>query len=312
VTVEASRRSRASAFLEGRAANRRSLDITTPEGVTLFFDLADPGERATAFAIDFFIWTVATFLIYLILIFVIFGALSLTDEVGTAIALSIMLFLGFAVRNLYFIHFELAWQGATPGKRIVGIRVVDRKGGPLLPIAIVARNLTREVEIFIPLGMLMSFGHSANLWEELSLVAWMGLFSALPLVNRARMRGGDLIAGTVVVALPRRLLLADLADAGASHIFLEKHLGAYGAFELQILEDMLRRPNAPEAPQLRREVCDKICAKIGWSSKIADADTGRFLMDFYTAQRAHLERDQLYGKFRADKNDTPQSIKTAG
>jgi uncharacterized RDD family membrane protein YckC len=312
VTVEASRHGRASAFLEGRAASRRNLAITTPEGVTLFFDLADPGERATAFVIDLFIWMAATIIIYLILVFVVLGALSLTNEVGTAIALSIMLFLGFAVRNLYFIHFELAWQGGTPGKRIVGIRVVDRKGGPLLPIAIVARNLTREMEVFIPLGVVLSLGHGTGFWEQLSLFAWMALFSSLPLFNRARMRGGDLIAGTVVVALPRRLLLADLVDTGVKHAFLEKHLGAYGAFELQILEDMLRRPKAPDAAQLRRDVCDKICAKIGWPSKIADADTGRFLMDFYTAQRAHLEREQLYGKFRADKNDAPQAIKTAG
>ena len=60
------------------------------------------------------------------------------------------------MRNLYFIHFELSWHGATPGKRIVGIRVVDRRGGPLLPAAVIARNLTREIEIFIPLGVLIS------------------------------------------------------------------------------------------------------------------------------------------------------------
>jgi hypothetical protein len=60
MTVEASRNALASDFLEGRSAKRRSIAITSPEGVTLFFNLADPGERATAFAIDFFIWTVAT------------------------------------------------------------------------------------------------------------------------------------------------------------------------------------------------------------------------------------------------------------
>jgi len=51
MTVEASRNALASDFLEGRTAKRRSIAITAPEGVTLFFDLADPGERATAFAI---------------------------------------------------------------------------------------------------------------------------------------------------------------------------------------------------------------------------------------------------------------------
>jgi uncharacterized RDD family membrane protein YckC len=302
MTVETSRNVLASDFLEGRTQKRRSIAITSPEGVTLFFNLADPGERATAFAIDFFLWSVATTLFYLILVFVVFGAFRLTGQIGLTVALSIMLFLGFAVRNFYFIHFELAWQGSTPGKRAVGIRVVDRKGGALTPTAIVARNLTREVEIFIPLGILSSLGHGNDVFENLALAAWMLLFSALPLFNHARMRGGDLIAGTVVVALPKKLLLADLVDAQTQNTFLEKHLRAYGTFELQILEELLRRPNAPDAAQLRREVCDKIVKKIGWPSQIADADTARFLTDFYAAQRAHLEREQLYGKFRADKN----------
>jgi uncharacterized RDD family membrane protein YckC len=302
MTVEASRNSLASDFLEGRAKKRNSVTVTTPEGVNLFFNLADAGERATAFAIDFAVWTIATILFYLVLFFVVFGAFKLTGQIGLTIALSIMLFLGFAIRNFYFIHFELAWQGSTPGKRAVGIRVVDRKGGPLTPMAIVARNLTREVEIFIPLGVLMSAGASSGTAGNLALAAWILLFSALPLFNKAPMRGRDLIAGTVVVALPRKMLLADLVDAGAQHAFLEKHLRAYGTFELQILEELLRRPNAPDALQLRREVTDKIVKKIGWPSKVPDADTLRFLTDFYAAQRAHLEREQLYGKFRADKN----------
>jgi hypothetical protein len=36
---------------------------------------------------------------------------------------------------------------------------------------------------------------------------------------------------------------------------------------------------------------------------VADPDVERFLTDFYAAQRAYLEREQLYGKFRADKTE---------
>jgi uncharacterized RDD family membrane protein YckC len=302
VTLESvARHERATVFLEGRARPRRRLAVNTPEGVMLFFGLADAGERVTAFALDMVFWILATAAIYLGLGFILFGTSALGGEVGATIALSMLLFMGFVVRNLYFIYFELAWQGSTPGKRIVGIKVIDRKGGPLQPMAIVARNLTREVEAFIPLGLLLSPGTGAGIWERLALLAWLLLLTALPLFNRDRLRGGDLIAGTAVVALPRRLLLADLVDAGARLGFSERHLGVYGAFELHVLEDILRRPDAPDAAQLRREVCDKICRKIGWTVKVADADIERFLKDFYVAQRAHLEREQLYGKFRADK-----------
>ena len=47
------------------------------------------------------------------------------------IAVTLILFIAFIVRNFYSIYFELAWQGATPGKWINGLRVIDRRGGPL-------------------------------------------------------------------------------------------------------------------------------------------------------------------------------------
>jgi uncharacterized RDD family membrane protein YckC len=224
------------------------------------------------------------------------------NSVGFAAALSIIFFTAFVVRNLYFIHFELAWQGATPGKRSVGVRVVDSKGGPLMPMAVIARNLTREFEFFMPFGMLTSFGGSNTPWEKLALAAWVLLFSALPFFTRDRMRAGDLIAGTMVIRMPRRVLLPDLIEETAHFVFQDRQLDAYGAFELQVLEDVLRRPDAPGARELRLEVADRIRAKIGLPDKVAPVDVDRFLTDFYAAQRAYLERGQLYGKYRADKN----------
>jgi hypothetical protein len=53
------------------------------------------------------------------------------------------------------------------------------------------------------------------------------------------------------------------------------------------------------------EVCDKICRRIGWTAPVAPADVVPFLREFYTAERAFLEREQLYGKVRADKHSQP-------
>ncbi len=295
----------ASTFLEGPGRRRR--DLITPEGVPLPVEIADLGERATAFVLDLFIWFCLTVLVFLIIAVLIFGALLQTHlglhGTGGIIVLSIVMFIAFVVRNLYFIHFELAWRGATPGKRMLGLRVVDRRGGPLLPGAVIARNLTREMEMFMPLGILLSMGGGAPAWEELSLAAWLLAFAALPLFNRERLRGGDLIAGTMVIALPPRALLGDLVDQAARYSFSEKQLAAYGVFELQVLEDLLRRPDAPDAALLRRQVSDKICHKIGWQARVSDAETGAFLTAFYTAQRAYLERAQLFGRSRADQHD---------
>src|SRR4029077_9705402 len=169
-------------FLEGVPRNRR--EIITPEGVLLPVDLADHGERAVALIIDLFIWMCMTALLYVAIIAV------LVEGKGVEIAVTLILFIAFIVRNLYFVYFELAWQGATPGKRINGLRVIDRRGGPLTPSAVFARNLTREVELFLPAGVMLSLGAGANQWERLALLAWLGLFTALPLFNRDRMRGG--------------------------------------------------------------------------------------------------------------------------
>jgi uncharacterized RDD family membrane protein YckC len=294
---------RTSQFFEKTRRERR--DIVTPEGVPIPVRLADHSERFTAFALDWVIWTLLLLAIYLPLMLVV----GLSNF--TLIAISIALFIGFLVRNIYFVYFEIAWRGATPGKRIVGIRVIDRAGGPLLPSAVIARNLTREVEIFMPLGILMSGAKSGGTVDlmQLSIGVWLVFFAALPLINRDRMRGGDLIAGTMVIALPKLTLLSDLVEGAVQFAFSDQQLRAYGAFELQVLEELLRRPPTPAGAAVLQEVCDKICHKIDWTSPVPPNHVVAFLRDFYTAERAFLEREQLYGKVRADKF-TPPALPT--
>jgi uncharacterized RDD family membrane protein YckC len=298
---------RTSEFFEGARRERRQ--IVTPEGVPLTVELADYGERVTAIALDLFIWLLLTLAIFIPIIWTI-GSTG-----GSLIAISIALFIGFLVRNLYFVSFELAWRGATPGKRLVGLRVIDRAGGPLLPSAVVARNLTREVEMFIPLGILMTWGRAEGdgvSWENLAVAAWLLFFTALPFLNRDRMRGGDLIAGTMVISLPKRVLSSDLVERTVQFAFTEQQLRAYGAFELQVLEELLRHPDTLDAARVLNEVCDKICHKIGWTAPVPPNDVAHFLREFYTAERAFLEREQLYGKTRPDKYAQPKRAGNAG
>jgi uncharacterized RDD family membrane protein YckC len=286
----------ATAFL--RPNLRAQRQIITPEGVPLTVELASLSERAVAFVIDLAIWLLASIAVVVLL------ALTPLRGLSGVVLVAVLLFSAFIVRNLYFIHFELAWHGATPGKRRVGIRVVDRRGGPLLPAAVIVRNLTREIEIFIPLGVLISAlaASASGQWEYLFLGAWLACFVALVFFNRDRMRAGDLIAGTIVIGMPRQPLLGDLSESTLRFTFSEAQLQAYGALELQVLEELLRRPDTTSDPGLFRDVCDRICRKIGWKETVPEADIITFLRDFYTAQRAHLEREQLFGRPRADKH----------
>jgi uncharacterized RDD family membrane protein YckC len=276
---------------------RRRREIVTPENVPLTVELAEFSERAIALLIDLLIWFIVSIVIVLMLGFLTAKGLSAVIFVGV---LNLTMFL---LRVFYFIHFELSARGATPGKRIVGIRVTDRRGGPLTASAVIARNLTREIEVFLPISMLLSAlaGVGGVRWGYLLLFGWVLCFLVLMFFNRDRMRAGDLIAGTIVIALPRQRLLGDLVATRARFVFADDQLMAYGKRELQILEDLLRRQENRETGELLRDVCDRICRKIDWPQRVPPADTVPFLRDFYTAQRAFLEREQLFGRPRADK-----------
>ena len=100
----AQRLDRINRLLDGTARNRR--EITTPEGVALEVDIANHGERLVAFLIDFLFWMLATALLFLVL------ALTLVHGVTGSVTVTIILFLSFLLRNLYFIHFELQSQSA--------------------------------------------------------------------------------------------------------------------------------------------------------------------------------------------------------
>ncbi|MDR1873461.1 MAG: RDD family protein [Synergistaceae bacterium] len=302
------RTDRADALLEGIKRKRRV--IVSPEGIPLDVRIAAHGERLTAFVLDMTFMTAIIVGLYLSLVPILFSFVPLFSSRVRA-GMTLVLFTGFIVRNLYFLHFELAWQGRTPGKKICGLRVIARDGGALTPSALIARNITREVEFFLPLSLCLTLDADAGAWRQLSLLAWTLVLTFLPLFNRDHLRAGDLIGGTQVIAVPRRVLLDDLTlaararpDETAAYVFTPEQLAIYGAFELQVLEEILRRPATRENDRLMADVCLKICRRTGREETISPEDARRFLNDFYAAERAELERGQLFGRFRADKTST--------
>jgi len=299
----------------GVALTHRQRAIVTPEGVPLVVELADRGSRAAAFILD---------VVFIILILVVAGiALAFTASVLEIWAFVIAILGFFLLRIFYFPITELAWRGATPGKRILGLKVIDRHGGPLKPEAIVVRNLMREVEVFMPLTMLAV--PSVTGFEtvaQLLVLVWVGIFTLMPLFNRDGLRVGDLVAGTLVIAAPKAALLPDLttkappaiaflrdqpASANSPYRFSPAQLGHYGIYELQTLEAVLRRAESGSQAG-REEIAKRIRAKIGWpdatqAPQLLTFDANHFLEAFYAAQRAHLEHRLLFGHRRKDKHD---------
>ncbi len=297
--------------------------VVTPEGVPISFELASVGDRAGALILDLVIVTVAIVAIAALAATALGGSLDGGSWLKPFIVVAL-----FLLQNFYFAFFELRWQGWTPGKRLIGIRVIDARGGPLEPSAILARNLVRELELWMPLRFILggrTLWPDAPGWAWLVACLWTLVFLLLPLFNRDRLRVGDLIGGTWVVVQPKPVLLPDLAaalddvrprPAGAAaapaprapaYAFTEDQLGVYGEFELQVLEEALRGNPGPERTASLVAITNKIRIKLRYEPDVREVDVELFLNNYYTAVRAHLERRRLFGKRKADKFSCPPS-----
>jgi uncharacterized RDD family membrane protein YckC len=284
-------------FRRNREPKVRSLrrQFVTPEGVDLRLDLAGAGERATAFLIDAIIM-----LVILIALTITVALVWNASSGGGGSALAIIWLLGFFVlRNGWFIIFELSGRGATLGKRLLGLRVVARDGSRLTGGAVVVRNAMREVELFLPLSFLAIDASESRLDGLIYILAfcWVALFLFFPLFNRDRLRVGDLLAGTWVVHTVRGTLADDLVGVVTTRqrrTFSDAALDLYGIYELQTLEDVLRR-GSDDAIIV---VAASIRAKAGLED---DGDDYGFLSDYYAALCARLERNAMLGRRRENK-----------
>jgi uncharacterized RDD family membrane protein YckC len=277
-----------------RAETLRVRELVTPEGVDLRLVLAEASERAGAFFLDAVM--IVGILTAFTLAAIAFGIV--TKFVGGEFLLVIWLLGSFVLRNFYFMLFEMTPRAATPGKRILGLRVTTRNGRPLTAEAIFARNAMRELEVFFPLSFMVAAGTTVDAWLDVLGVIWCAVFVFFPLFNRDRLRAGDLIAGTWVVRVPRRILDVDLTTDEASEkiVFTREALEAYGIKELTVLEEVLRRRD----PATMAAVAARIKGKIGFVTDLSDEE---FLFAYYKALRRHLEQRLLFGKRRKDKYD---------
>ncbi len=170
----ASARPSPGAGLAGAVDRDRRIAVETPEHVSIAFDLAGAGSRAMAAMIDYLI--VAAILVTLGVI------AAILPELNSAVAglgLAVWTFLLFAMQSGYFFLFEWLGRGRTPGKRIIGLRVVRIDGTPITVESAALRNVLRVVDL--------QPGFTAMLG--------LGMIAGLPRSQRI----GDLVAGTIVV-----------------------------------------------------------------------------------------------------------------
>ncbi|AIT80508.1 RDD family protein [Novosphingobium pentaromativorans] len=286
--------------------------LVTPEGIALPVTVASRGARAGALMLDL----VFIFLLILGSTMALFsiagGASAFMREVESDTAAGhvlqfifiVWIVILFLFRNAYFLFFELGPRGATPGKRLAGIRIAARDGGRLSAEMVIARNLLRDVELFLPLVFLASAGvESGAAW--LAATGWFLIFMLFPMFNRDGLRAGDIIAGSWVLERPRQKLEAAMSVARGAQTavaaphrkyhFDDAELAVYGEYELQALERVLRGKRDQSIESVYQTIAAKIGRNDGWN------DERRFLEAYYTQLRARLEAGMRMGRRKADK-----------
>lgn len=165
----------------------RSLDVRTPESIAFSYELAGIGSRALAVTIDFCIQLAILALLVWGIVLLAGGAAHSShpahlppapDRLAMNIIAGIAIFIVFAIFFGYFMLFEALWNGQTPGKKILGIRVVRDGGYPIDFSAALVRNLVRVGE-----------------WA----LGGYALSALCALLSPENKRVGDYAAGTIVV-----------------------------------------------------------------------------------------------------------------
>jgi uncharacterized RDD family membrane protein YckC len=241
------------------------LSIDTPEHIALDFPLAGVGSRFLALAYDTLLQ--AVLLGGLGIVAAIIGLLVVPATGRPAVGLwtfAILIVLGFAVYTGYFALFETIWNGQTPGKRQVGLRVIDVSGRPITAYAAILRNLLRLVD---------------------QLPGFYALAIASVLLTERNQRLGDLAAGTVVVhdRLEARLALP------AAEVRARTGAQRLTAAELTLLEGFLRRRADLDPPvrlQTARHIAARMTARLGIEGAGPPEDEERFLEQLAAEARA--------------------------
>jgi uncharacterized RDD family membrane protein YckC len=154
----------------GKLDTLQSVELA--EGVEIRLRMAGPMPRAGAYLIDFLIRSAVLIIGSIIVMFAGF-------VIGGMVAGGLIMIAWFLLDWIYPVLFESGKRGATPGKRAVGLRVVQATGSPITFGQAVVRNFLRFID-----GMpFFSYG--------------IGLTSCL--ATKRFQRLGDLAAGTVVI-----------------------------------------------------------------------------------------------------------------
>lgn len=209
------------------------LIIETPERVPLHFALASIGNRFLACAIDHALQAL-TVILMVIAFTVIANYSSLGEEISNAPnwVKAVLVLIVFLIVSGYFAFFEWIWNGQTPGKRWLKLRVIREDGRPVTFWEAAVRNLLRTFDMmpapFYSIGLISVF------------------------ISSSDQRVGDMVAGTVVVREREaeapafaQVFASPVSDPALRRSFrpvdFTAEFGALTESEIEVVETFLRR-----------------------------------------------------------------------
>jgi uncharacterized RDD family membrane protein YckC len=175
------------------------------------YEVVGIGSRFMAALVDTAIILILQIVVNLTMVLLLGNLLGL--DLGSAWITAVFGLISFALLWGYYIFFEMLWNGQTPGKRLVGLRVLRSDGTPITLTESIIRNLVRFVD-FLPL--------------------FYGLGVVVMFVNAQSRRLGDLAAGTLVVR--------DRADLTLDNLTEIPQLQSSLAVPAQIIEEVATWP----------------------------------------------------------------------
>lgn len=222
--------------------------LQTPESVELEFTLAGIGNRAYALLIDYIV--LGLILIVLLSVWAILS-IQLIDVIenwaGSSNRLQLWLLaiqglISFFIYVGYFVLFEAIWQGQTPGKRFVKIRVIRDDGRLISLQQSTLRALLRPVDDLFGVGVF------------------------LLVLSKREKRLGDMVAGTIVIQeeqtiAPATFPVSEQAQTLANQLRLEADLSRLLPEDFAVIREYLQRCTAM-TPEAQAELSRKLAHQV--------------------------------------------------
>jgi uncharacterized RDD family membrane protein YckC len=245
----------------------QTLEIETPERVRIRYELAGIGSRFAAGTIDAVLLVFVLVALFIVLLLVADVTRSDFEESWRAISIAAY-GVALAVVWFFYLGFELLWDGQTPGKRIMRLRVVSDEGGPAPASAIVVRNVLRVADM-LPVVIVHLLG------------------GIVMFVNGRSKRLGDLAAGTVVVQEREVTLTLDRLSRGVLDDLHEDQLG--GEERARLKGFVARRREL--LPAARAKAAERLVADLRARRELPEADAESLVVLLASGRRPSELRD---------------------